>query len=93
MKEVLLERITPEKSSLVEYMIFDAQAKQLEVKYKRGKHKGKARKYRNFSKEEFEYITDAESIGKRLLSVLKKREMDSEQASIWGKIKRIFTEY
>ena len=93
MKEVLLERVTPEKSTLVEYMVFDAQSKQLEVKYKRGKHKGKARKYRNFSKEEFEYITDAESIGKRLLSVLKKREIDKEQASIWGKIKRIFTEY
>jgi len=93
MKEVLLERVVPESSTLVEYLIFDAQAKQLEVKYKRGRHKGKARKYRNFSREEFEYITDAESIGKRLLSVLKKREMDKERDSLWGKIKRIFTEY
>lgn len=93
MKEVLLERVVPESSTLVEYMIFDAQTRLLEVKYKRGKHKGKSKRYKNFSREEFEYITDAESIGKRLLSVLKKREMDKERASLWGKLKRIFTEY
>lgn len=93
MKEILMEKVVPESSSLVEYLIFDAKSKLLEVKYKRGKYKGKSRKYKNFSKEEFEYITDAESIGKRLLSVLKKREMDRERDSIWGKFKRIFTEY
>ena len=93
MKEVLLERVIPETSSLVEYLIYDSQQKSLEVKYKRGKHKGKARKYGDFSKEEFDYITQSSSVGKTLLSVLKRKSIEKKNKSIWGFLQSVFTSY
>ena len=93
MKEVLLERYSPEQSSLVEYLTFDAEKQTLEVKYKSGKHKGKIRKYKNFIKEEFDYITNGESAGKRLLAVLKRKQDEQKKASIWGFMASIWGAY
>ena len=93
MKEVLLERFVPEQSSLVEYLIYDTQAKELEVKYKRGKYAGKSRKYKGFIREEFDYITSGESVGKRLIGVLRRKKEENRNQSFWGKIQKLFTNY
>ena len=93
MKEVLLEKFSPEKSSLVEHLIFDALLKQLEVKYKRGKHKGKTRIYKDIIREEFDYIITGQSTGKRLLSLLKRKHEEKKQSSTWGFISSFWGNY
>jgi hypothetical protein len=93
MREVLTERFAPKKSSLVEYIIYDAKNKELEVKYKSGKHKGKLKKYAQIAQEQFEYIVASESVGRTLISILEKRADDDNGSSFWKKIQSLFTGY
>lgn len=93
MREVLTERFVPKKSSLVEHLVYDALNRELEVKYKSGKNKGKSRKYKQIAREQFEHIVGADSIGRTLLSVLKKKAEDESDSSFWKKIQNLFTGY
>ncbi|GAB4345023.1 MAG: hypothetical protein OHK0038_25260 [Flammeovirgaceae bacterium] len=71
------------KSSLVEYMIYDYERKTLEVMYKSGKHKGELCTYKNFSKDHLKEVLKAESVGRELMRILKRKK---ETVSWWGYI-------
>ncbi|ANQ51314.1 KTSC domain-containing protein [Flammeovirga yaeyamensis] len=79
MREVLVEKIVPKKSSLIEFLIYNKQDNILQVSYKRGKHSGKVITYRDFPADSFDMIITSESQGRTLLRELKryKKEKDS----------------
>ncbi len=87
-REILKEKVLVEDSSLVEFFVYDHNLLLLEVKYIRGKHKGKVVNYKNFPRDAFDFITTAESKGKALLSVLKKRKQ--ETSSFFSFFKNFF---
>ncbi|MEL7146668.1 MAG: KTSC domain-containing protein [Bacteroidota bacterium] len=82
---VLNLRVTP-ASSLVEFLEYDQRRQELLVKFKRGKYKGKQRKYADVSKSAFMQLLNAESIGKSLLSLIKDKKGVSANPSILNKL-------
>ena len=82
---VLNLRVTP-ASSLVEFLEYDQRKKELLVKFKRGKYKGKQRRYADVSKNSFMQLLDSESIGKSLLRLIKDKKGMSANPSILAKL-------
>ncbi len=67
MREVVVEKISV-KSSIINYLIYNHQKLELEVFYKNGKH----RVYEDFSAADLKYVMESSSVGKALLSRVKK---------------------
>ncbi|PWJ41996.1 KTSC domain-containing protein [Sediminitomix flava] len=88
-KEVLKEKIVIENSSLIEFLIYDYEAEFLEVKYKRGKHKGKIRGYESITLQDYKEIINSESVGRQLLRTLSHRQ--KEESSFLENFKNIFS--
>ncbi len=82
---VLNLRITP-TSSLVEFMEYDKTKQELLVKFKRGKHKGKERKYFNISNGAFIKVLESESVGKSLLKLIHDKKGENSKKSIFGRL-------
>ncbi len=71
-RQVIQEKVVINNSSLVDFLIYDHHTNELIVKYKRGKHKGKARVYNGVTPSDFQEIINATSVGKTLLRTLAK---------------------
>lgn len=70
-KEVVQEKVSFENSSLIEFITYDFGTQTMQVKYKRGKHKGTLRTYEGIPKDAYEEILNAPSShGKALLKVI-----------------------
>lgn len=82
---VLNLRVTP-ASSLVEFLEYDQRKKELLVKFKRGKYKGRQRKYTDVSSGAFMQLLDAESIGKSLLRLIKDKKGVEANSSFLNKL-------
>ena len=80
-KEIIREKFRV-KSSLIDYLIYDYQKKELEVRFKRGRYKGEVRSYGGVTKNELDSILTAESPGRRLLKVIAKKRGDD--SGLWG---------
>lgn len=91
-KEVIREKFKV-KSSLINYLVYDYQKEELDVKYKRGKHKGNTRTYTNISQAELKEILESDSPGKQLLKLIGKKKGNSD--GLWGyfveKIKKAYS--
>lgn len=82
---VLNLRVTP-ASSLVEFLEYDQRTRELLVKFKRGKYKGRKRRYADIPKNAFMQLLDAESIGKSLLRLIKDKKGVEASPSILTKL-------
>ena len=82
---VLNLRVTP-ASSLVEFLEYDQHKRELLVKFKRGKYKGKQRRYADISKQSFMQLLDAESVGKSLLRLIANKKGVAVRPSILSKL-------
>ncbi|KXX70016.1 KTSC domain-containing protein [Flammeovirga sp. SJP92] len=89
MREILVEKIITPESTLIDFLIYDRQKKTLQVTYKRGKHAGKSKVYRNFPADSFDMIITAPSKGKSLLRELKRYKQ--EEKSFFSFFKNIFS--
>ncbi|MBD0402509.1 KTSC domain-containing protein [Flammeovirga sp. EKP202] len=88
MREILVEKIITPESTLIEFLIYDRQKKSLQVAYKRGRHAGENRVYKNFPADSFDMIITAPSKGKALLRELKRYK--KEENSFFSFFKKIF---
>ncbi|MBX2844024.1 MAG: KTSC domain-containing protein [Flammeovirgaceae bacterium] len=68
--DFILEKDITKRSSILEYMRYSEQEKELEVKFKKGKWKGKKKVFKNISKEVYQTIIDSESVGRALIEVV-----------------------
>ncbi|NLR89997.1 MULTISPECIES: KTSC domain-containing protein [Flammeovirga] len=89
MREILVEKIIPKKSSLIEFLIYDKQEHNLQVSYKRGKHAGKVITYKNFPQDSFDLVITSKSQGRALLRELKRYK--KEQASFFSFFTNLFS--
>ncbi|NME70180.1 KTSC domain-containing protein [Flammeovirga aprica] len=89
MREILVEKIITPESTLIEFLIYDRQKKALQVNYKRGKHAGETRVYKNFPADSFDMIITARSKGKALLRELKRYKQ--EEKSFFSFFKNLFS--
>ncbi|AZQ61027.1 KTSC domain-containing protein [Flammeovirga pectinis] len=89
MREILVEKIITTESTLVEFLIYDRQTAELQVSYKRGKHSGKIRKYKDFPADSFDMIITSKSQGRALLRELKRYK--HEENSFFGFFKNLFS--
>ena len=90
--EVIKEKFKLD-STLVEYVIYDYQKKELDVLYKKGKHKGNTRTYKHITEVELREIVESDHPGKRLLKTIAKKKGNS--SGLWGyfteKIKDVYS--
>lgn len=83
--KVLNLRVTP-SSTLIEFLEYDQQKKELLVKFKRGKYKGRLRRYFDVSNNAFMQILNSDSVGKSLLRVIKNKKSISQKQTIFSRI-------
>jgi hypothetical protein len=88
MRTVLTEKLITTESTLVEFVIFNHEKRQMKVKYLRGKHEGKVRTYNNIPPEAFKNITEAKSKGKQVLKTIAKYRQ--EKSSFFTSFKNWF---
>lgn len=89
MREILVEKIITPKSTLVDFLIYDKQTTLLQVAYKRGKHAGKIREYKNFPADSYDMILTSNSKGRALLRELKRYKQ--EEKSFFSFFKNLFS--
>lgn len=68
--EFILEKDLTNRSTVLEYMRYSEQGKELEVKFKKGKWKGKKKVFKNISKPVYQTIIESESVGRALFEVV-----------------------
>ena len=83
--KVLNLSVTP-SSTLIEFLEYDQQKRELLVKFKRGKYKGRLRRYFDVSNNAFMQILDSESVGKTLLKVISNKKGVSQRQTIFSRI-------
>ncbi|GAA4821444.1 hypothetical protein [Algivirga pacifica] len=84
-QHVIKEKLDLPQSSLVEFLVYDYMTEELGVKYKRGKHKGKLRTYKQITNREYQWICGEESVGKALMKVLS--EHKRHESGLWDKFR------
>ncbi len=90
MREVLQEKVTITRSSLIDFVVYNYQTRVMQVKFKRGKHRDMVKEYTDVTFEDFNEIITAESPGRALLKVLKRNK---NSHSFLQKLKNFFTKY
>ncbi|MEN7550857.1 KTSC domain-containing protein [Rapidithrix thailandica] len=88
MREVVSEKVTIPQSSLIDYLVYNYEKRELHVKFKRGKHKGQLRMYHGFSRSEYEGVVNAESPGRTLLKYLAQKR--PKHGGFFSKLKSFF---
>ncbi len=83
--KVLNLRVVP-SSTLIEFLEYDQQKKELLVKFKRGKYKGKKRRYFDISNKAFMQILDSESVGKSLIRIVQNKKGISQRQTIFSRL-------
>jgi len=81
---VLNLRITP-ASSLIEFLEYNNSSRELVVKFKRGKYKGKERKYSDISSQAFEQVMESESVGKSIIKLIEGKKGVAKNRSFFGR--------
>lgn len=76
-REIIEERININSSSLIEYVIYNRQTLLFQVKYKKGKYKGRIRLYEGITIDEYNQIIQSNSKGRMLMKVLKKKKEEN----------------
>lgn len=67
-------------SSLVETLDYDSDKKTLQVKFKRGKHKGRVRIYKEVAPEDFCKIMSSRSIGRAVLKMTRTHQGETKHS-------------
>ena len=86
----MIKQVVEEKtildSKLVEYILYNHGSKQLDVKYKSGKNKGKVKKYYDIDSSAVDYVIQSSSPGKALISALKQIEKEKASKSFFHRM-------
>lgn len=73
-------------STLIEFLEYDQQKREMLVKFKRGKYKGRQRRYFDISNSAFMQILNAESVGKSFLKITKDKKGANYRQTIFSRL-------